>query len=180
MYLYEKTITISPNMKNTLCNHQRFQAVFKEQAKPLYNFMYYRTGNAAKAEDLVQEAFVKLWNNCAKVAIEKAKSFLFTVGNNLFLDGVKHEKVVLKFQQLAINTNTNQSPEYLMEEKEFQARLEQAIQELTEKQRTVFLLNRIDKMTYKEIAAHLEVSVKAVEKLMHKALIKLRKLSTKI
>ena len=142
--------------------------------------MYYRTGNAAKAEDLVQEAFVRLWKNCAKVVMEKAKSFLFSVANNLFLDGVKHQKVVLKFQQLGGSSSTNQSPEYLLEEKEFQQRLENAIQGLTEKQRTVFLLNRIDKMTYKEIAAHLDVSVKAVEKLMHKALVQLRKLSARI
>jgi RNA polymerase sigma-70 factor (ECF subfamily) len=45
---------------------------------------------------------------------------------------------------------------------------------LPEKQRLVFLLSRIEKMTYKEIAELLDISVKAVEKRMHKALVSLR------
>ena len=50
-----------------------------------------------------------------------------------------------------------------------------AIASLPEGQREVFLLNRMDQMTYKEIAEFLGVSQKAVEKRMHKALVKLRK-----
>ena len=63
---------------------------------------------------------------------------------------------------------------FLFEEKEFMKKLQDAIAILPEKQREVFLLNRIDKMTYKEIAVLLNLSVKAVEKRMHNALIVLR------
>jgi RNA polymerase sigma-70 factor (ECF subfamily) len=62
-----------------------------------------------------------------------------------------------------------------MEAKELQRELESAIAQLPEKQRTVFLLNRIDKMTYAEIADQLELSVKAVEKRMSQALVEMRK-----
>ena len=57
-----------------------------------------------------------------------------------------------------------------MEEDEFKTRLEQAISELVPTQREVFLMNRIDKKKYSEIAEELEISVKAVEKRMGKAL----------
>ena len=57
-----------------------------------------------------------------------------------------------------------------MQESEFKLRLEQAISELPETQREVFLMNRIDKLTYAEIAERLGVSVKAIEKRMGKAL----------
>jgi RNA polymerase sigma-70 factor (ECF subfamily) len=53
-------------------------------------------------------------------------------------------------------------------------KLENAISSLPERQREVFLLNRIEKKTFREIAELSNVSVKAIEKLMHKALIKLR------
>jgi len=53
-------------------------------------------------------------------------------------------------------------------------KLENAISSLPERQREVFLLNRIEKKTYKEIAELSGVSVKAIEKLIHKALLKLR------
>jgi len=63
-----------------------------------------------------------------------------------------------------------------MEEKEFMDKLQQTLAELPEGQREVFLLNRIDKKTYTQIAEMLDISVKAVEKRMHNALKHLRKL----
>ena len=62
-----------------------------------------------------------------------------------------------------------------MLEKEFMEKLESTIDNLPEKQREVFLMNRIEKMKYKEIALHLDISVKAVEKRMHQALVVMRK-----
>jgi RNA polymerase sigma-70 factor (ECF subfamily) len=149
-----------------------------EHAEQLRNFLYYKCGDLSRAEDLTQEAFVRLWDNCSKVKVGKAKSFLFTVANNLFLNEAKHQKVVLKFQrhQSSLPTASAESPQFLMEEKEFGQRLEQAISSLSEGQREVFLMNRIDKKTYKEIAETLGISVKAVEKRIHKALLQLRKL----
>jgi len=72
------------------------------------------------------------------------------------------------------NDRTNESPEFLLEEKEFMARLEKVIADLPEKQREVFLLSRIDKKKYSEISEILDISVKAVEKRMSQALITLR------
>jgi len=123
-------------MSDNICQEKVFQSIFVEQAERLRNFMYYKTGNLQQAEDLMQDAFGKLWENCEKVIVAKAKSFLFTVANNLFLNQVEHRKVVLKFE------------------------------------------NRGKK--YREIAEELAISVKAVEKRMHKALAALRKISKKV
>ena len=67
-----------------------------------------------------------------------------------------------------------------METEEFRQQLMGIIAALPESQRTVFLMSRIDKMTYAQIADTLEISVKAVEKRMHKALKSLKKLVKKI
>ncbi|MEM7654956.1 MAG: sigma-70 family RNA polymerase sigma factor, partial [Bacteroidota bacterium] len=77
-------------------------------------------------------------------------------------------------------TTSNETPQFAMEEAEFRHKLETAIASLPEKNRVVFLMNRIEKLTYKEIAERLELSVKAVEKRMHKALIQLRALHPRI
>lgn len=167
-------------MSKDVCAEVVYRSVFEEQAKEVRNFLYYKCGNLEQAEDWMQEAFLRLWENCAKVPLEKTKSYLFTIGNRLFLDYVKHQKVKLKFTQIKRSQQTNQSPEFLLEEKEFQARLEAAITALPENIRIVFLMNRIDKLTYKKIAERLGISVKTVEKRMHKALVELRKLSAKI
>lgn len=127
-----------------------------------------------QAKDLVQEAFIKLWENCHKVPESKAKSFLYTVCNNAFLNEVAHKKVVLRFAEKKQPENNSQSPQFLLEEKEFDVRLQKAIANLTEAQRTAFLLNRIDGKKYREIAEILNISVKAVEKRISQALASLR------
>jgi RNA polymerase sigma-70 factor (ECF subfamily) len=163
-------------MKKKVCDEKVYKSIFVEQAEKVRNFLYYKSGNLSLAEDLVQEAFVKLWENCSKVEFEKAKSYLYTVANNLFLNQVTHNKVKLKFEKKHTSASNLQSPEFLMEENEFKKRLEDGINSLPEEQRIVFLMNRMDKMKYREIAEHLQISTKAVEKRMHKALMHLRKI----
>ncbi len=160
--------------KESICDQKVFEKIYNSHSESLRNFIYYKCGDIDKAEDFVQEAFIKLWKNCTKVLVEKAKSFLFTVTNNLFLNDYAHKKVILKHQQEKRTHQTNENPEFLLEEKEFMVKLEKAIADLPEKQRIVFLLNRIDKKKYREIAELLDVSVKTVEKRMSLALKVLR------
>lgn len=162
-------------LENDICEPDVFDIIYKNNANDLRNFLYYKYGNLKAAEDVVQESFIKLWISCGKVLFEKAKSFLFTVANNLFIDIKRHEKVILKYQGNKKSNIDQESPEFLMEEKEFMIKLQNTIGSLPAKQREVFLLNRIDKKTYKEIAEILQITVKAVEKRMQKALIIVRK-----
>jgi RNA polymerase sigma-70 factor (family 1) len=157
-----------------VCEDSLFEQVFRENARALHNFLYYRCGNQDLAEDLTQESFLKLWKECANVPLEKARGFLYSVARNLFLDHLRHEKVVLRFQQMEPVNQFAQTPDALAEGEELQKRIEQAISQLPENQRLVFLMNRMDNMTYQEIAEHLGLSVKAVEKRMHGALMSLR------
>ena len=129
------------------------------------------------AYDLTQEAFTRLWQNCASVLFNSAKGYVFKTANNLLLNQYEHQKVVLKFQQKPTTSHTNESPEFILEEKELKAQLEAAIAALPEKQRVVFLLSRIEKKTYKEIAEIVGISKQAVEKRMYKALDALRQVA---
>lgn len=160
---------------DNVCDEQIFGSIFTSHSKTIFNYIYYKFGNEEKSHDAVQEAFVKLWENCAKVTPEKAKSYLYTVANNLYLNVIKAEKVRLKYADQHSNTVTHQSPEYVLEEKQFQQKLNDALNSLPENQRTTFLLNRIDGKKYSEIAELEGVSVKAIEKRMHLALKTLRK-----
>ena len=159
---------------DSTCEQVSFRKLYEQYSDRLRNFVYYRFGDSGFAEDAVQESFLRLWKNCAAVPFEKAKSYLFTVANNLILDKVKHQKVRLRHQNQPTKATNIESPQYLLEEQEFKERLEAAIQELPSHQREVFLLNRIEKMKYREIAELLGISQKAVEKRMHKALLFLR------
>ena len=162
-------------LHDTVCEERLFSSIFNKHAKDLHNFLYYRYGDLLNPKDKVQEAFVKLWENCSKVSPDKAKSFVFTTANNLMLNDVAHQKVVLKHHQTKPKTYTNENPEFLMLESEYMDKLQKALSNLTEAQREAFMMNRIEGKRFKEIAEILGISTKAVEKRIYGALEKLRK-----
>ena len=162
-------------MNDSICKESNFHRAYQDNASILRNFLYYKCGNLQKAEDLMQEAFIRLWQNCKKVFLDKAKSFLFTTANRLFLNMMEHEKVVLSFEKNAPKKIESETPESVLRADEFKLRLENAISNLPESQREVFLLNRIDKIPFEEIARLQEVSVSAVHKKIYKALDRLKK-----
>jgi RNA polymerase sigma-70 factor (ECF subfamily) len=165
---------LKPEKNDSVCEEAVYSKVFRTHSKTIFNFIYYKYGNEEKAHDAVQEAFLKLWENCAKVPADKAKSFVYTVANNLYLNVIKADKVRMKYAEKVSSATDTISPEHVMEEKQFREKLERALDSLPENQRTTFLLNRVDGMKYAEIAEMEGVSVKAIEKRMHLALQSLR------
>lgn len=156
-------------LKN-ICSQKVFEDTFNTYAKDLKRFLFFKTQDMDLAEDILQDTFVKLWENCDKVTFSKLKSYLYTVANNLFLNNIKHQKVVNKHKTSSLRIVENETPEFLLVEKEFLHKIERVIASLPQKEREVFLLNRIEKKKYKEIAVMLNISIKTVEKRMHLAL----------
>lgn len=164
------------NLIDKVCEKSIFERIYQQQSTELYRHFYYKFGHSVWAEEVVQEAFIKLWEKCKDVPFRKARSFLFAVANNLSFNKYKHQKVVLKYQKSHTQSKEDhQTPEFVLEEEEFKVKLQNAIQKLTQKQRSVFLLHRVEGKSYKDIAKMEQISVKAVEKRMQNALILLRK-----
>lgn len=161
-------------MQESVCQEDTYNALYHAHFKSVRNYVYYKCGDMDQAQDIAQESFIRLWQKCAEVIFEKVTGFVHTVANRLFLDQLRSEKVSLKFEKNQLPQQNSEDPFYQLRTKEFQEQIEQAISELPEGQREVFLLNRVDKHTFKEIATMLEVSQTAVEKRMTKALIKLK------
>jgi len=166
---------MSQPLQNNICDNLLFERFYKKHSKNLHDFLYYKFGEHLNPQDKVQEAFIKIWQNCGKIEPAKAKSYLFTTANNLMLNAVAHQKVVLKHSKQPQKHSTNESPEFVLQEKEYHKKLQNAISNLTEAQRTAFLLNRVEGKRFKEIAELLDISTKAVEKRIYGALKKLRK-----
>lgn len=166
---------MAKSLFKNICNEQIFAKIYEKYSASLFQFIYYKYGEKVDPEDKVQEAFVKLWQNCEDTPPEKAKSFLFTIANNLTLNEIKHQKVVLKFQETKPKTDTKESPQFILEEKEYLKKLENALANLPEGQREAFMLNRVEGKRHQEIADLLGISRKAVEKRIYSALETLRK-----
>lgn len=163
--------------KENVCEQKVFNELFKKLSEDLYRFLFYKFGPANNPRDMVQEAFSALWQNCHKVTITTAKSYLFTVANNKMLNDLDRKKTALSYQNenSLVKDHTNrESPEFVIEEKEYMNRLQKALDELTEDQRVTFMMNRVEGKKHKEIAEILGISRKAVEKRIYKALDVLR------
>ncbi|WP_111683293.1 RNA polymerase sigma factor [Winogradskyella tangerina] len=164
-----------PNsLHNDICDKFRFSKLYEKYAQSLSNILYYKYGELLNPSDKVQEAFIKLWENCSKIKPEAAKSFLYKTANNMMLNEFKHQKVVLKHQQIKPKDYTNESPEFVLRKKEFLERYERALSRLNEEERVAFLLNKAEGKTHNEVALELNITKKVAEHRIYSALKKLK------
>ena len=148
---------------DNICDNHVFEHIYNRHAKDLQDFLYYKYGAQFNPKDKVQDAFIKLWDNCKKVKLDKAKSFLYTVANNLMLNDIKHQKVVLKYHLEKPKNYSNETPEFILEKKQFLQRYQNVLENLTEEQRVAFLLNKVEGKKHSEIAELIGVTQKVVE-----------------
>ncbi len=171
----EEIKSLARRIKRSDCH--AFKTLFEWYQQAIFNFLYYKLGNIQAAEDVLQEVFVKVWEN--RVQLKEfcsIKSYLFTIANNLALNFIRHHKVVLKYQMEQNNKSPEEeSPYTAFEIKELRENLMQAVTNLPDHQRIVFMLSRFEELSHKEISERLNISVKTVESHIGKALKLLRK-----
>lgn len=153
----------------------QFIEIFHLMYGSVKNYVYFKTGDMEMAEDIAQDTFMKVWEKKESIRDETIKSLLYTIAGNLCKNRFEHQQVVFDFTQKYQANENPASPEFELEFKEFSNKLEKAIGDLPEKNRVVFLMNRIEGLTYNEIANNLGLSVKAIEKRMKNALDDLKK-----
>lgn len=132
--------------------------------------MFYRSGDTELATDIAQETFLKIWEKNNKIDDARVKGLLFKIANNLFVSYYRKEKRSFEFFKHYEPDEKTRTPEEDLIFGQLKENYSYALQKMPEKQRTVYLMSRVDQLTYNEIAEMVGVSVKAVEKRMTLAL----------
>jgi len=149
---------------------QEYRQVFRELYKPVRNFIYFRCSDSDMAEDIAQDVFLKLWETRSRIDKRTVKAFVYTIAHNLTINNVKRRQLQYNFRKAPAPDRDNDSPDKMMEMQEYDQKLQDVLGSLPQGGREVFLMNRLEDLTYQEIAARLGLSVKAIEKRMSKVL----------
>jgi RNA polymerase sigma-70 factor (ECF subfamily) len=148
-----------------------FEELFRVHFSPLLQFAFEYVNDVADAENIVQEVLYNVWKNRRYVNPQlNIKTYLFTAVKNQSLKYLKHQKVHHNFvvKQVSLHTDDD-SPEKLLLYKELETAVQTVIDNLPDKCRMIFCMNRFDRLTYKEIATIQGISIKTVEKYMTRA-----------
>ncbi|QEC44217.1 RNA polymerase sigma-70 factor [Pseudobacter ginsenosidimutans] len=153
--------------------YHQFQQEFSHHYEPLCQYAFSFVKEIHAAEDIVQDIFVHVWEKKQSlVGNEGMRYYLFTAVRNNCLTWLQRNK------RSVVTTLTGQeglqtAPEEYRKEKtetDFHTLMQSALDKLPPKCREVFVLSRMSKLTYQEIADTQGISVKTVENQMGKAL----------
>lgn len=148
-----------------------YEDFFIQNYESLCSFIYSYIPDIEIAKDIVQDTFISLWQNRDKYHL--TNSLLYTIAKNKSIDYLKanHQTKILKGISIDVFTNISQpNQEEESETKEITEEIWEYVETLPPQCKKIFLLSRLDNLKNKEIADQLDISIKAVEKQITKAL----------
>jgi RNA polymerase sigma-70 factor, ECF subfamily len=162
-------------------NLEAFDKLFLKYYQPLCRFSFAIQKNEQAAEDIVQDLFVYLWENRQTVNITTSvKAFLYTSVRNRTLNYIKSSGTRRNWESTHVDLNFEETTdEVVAETNETFELIEQAINELPEKCKEIFILNRKYNLKYNDIAKKLNLSPKTVENQIGIALKRIREYLSK-
>ncbi len=153
-------------------DERSFQEVFEKYYKELCISALFLVKDFDVSEDIVQELFVKLWEQRKVLAISTSiKSYLIVATKNNCKNYLAHQKVMKRYENdLLLNNIQNISRKELFTDPYLQNKITKSIDLLSPKCKLIFKMSRFKGYKYKEIANKLNISQKTVEAQMGKAL----------
>lgn len=143
-----------------------FAEIYHRYWKPLFYTAYGIIRDKEIGQDIVQEVFVDLWQRKREVTIQNLKAYLQQATRFQTLKAIRNQKANDEFYTRLAKATADIVYENPLLFKEQETLLRQVLDGLPEDCRYIFRLSREEQMTYKQIAARLEISEKTVEKKM--------------
>jgi RNA polymerase sigma-70 factor (ECF subfamily) len=167
-----------------------FEELVERYQHRLLAVMTHLCGDPSEAEDLAQEAFLRVYRSRKEYHPQaKFATWLFTIANNLVLNSLRRKRRKPSVQldvhesgplgarpEESLVYDRAPAPEQRLDHLELSAVVQKALAQLNERQRFAVVLNKFEDMSYQEIAAVMQISVKAVKSLLSRARSQLREL----
>lgn len=160
-------------------SEEAFAALFNTYKDKLFGFAMALTNSTVKAEDLVQDVFLKIWQNRFRIAeIENINAFIFRMAQNQAIDELRRfSKETLAHSSEFVNEESlSPNPAEHLLNKEILEKIDEAINQLPPQQKRIYTLYNVDGYKYHEIASDLNLSVSTVRNHLSQAIGNIRKL----
>lgn len=140
-----------------------FKMIYDAHFDDLRRYLIYRSGDQDLSKDIAQNVFMKVWTKKIEIALGNIKSLLFKMATDEFISHIRKKKVEKEYTE-SIDLKLIREPDNNDDLLEKKVLFQKALNQLPEKQKTAFLMNKMQGLTYKEIAEILNLSQKAIEK----------------
>ena len=158
--------------------HRQFDTAKQQYRDRLYSYAWYSLRSKADAEDVVQEAFLKLWEHMKSVDPAQTGAWLMRVTQNLIVDHVRRRKARQSWTDADADLDAIAQED--TQDSQLQGTLkrivEHSIAQLQDPYRTTVILREIQGLNYQEIATILRVSVDHVKTDLFRGRRKLREI----
>lgn len=147
-----------------------FTEIVSRHLNAVIHFALRYVGRRAEAEDVAQEAFIRIWKNAAKWEPKgfTFRSWLYRITYNLCIDELRKRKPVTDVEDEVLPSLGDQPDEGLYRDQQ-QQKVAHALDELPERQRTAITLCVYQGMSNRDAAQVMEISVEALESLLSRA-----------
>jgi RNA polymerase sigma-70 factor (ECF subfamily) len=150
-----------------------FHTVYQRHAAELHRFALYLTGNPAVADDLVADAFVRLWTASGEIRTDTVRAYLIAIVRNLHRNSLRRGARDVPLDDTHVVADMAASIDLRIEHRETLARVRETIASLAEIDRSALLLRALHEMPYEDIARVLEISLSAAKVKVHRARLRL-------
>lgn len=143
-----------------------FKTLYDKYKQKLYGYALYLSKNAHEAEEIVQVAFISVWENRDKIDPDKPFShYLFRIVQNRFCDIFRKRIVENCYADYVKVHEKDIADDFLaaMNHAETEKIILKLLEKIPEQRRTIFKLSRYDNLTYKQIAQQLQISENTVD-----------------
>ncbi|MSQ09950.1 MAG: sigma-70 family RNA polymerase sigma factor [Dehalococcoidia bacterium] len=149
---------------------QAFAELVVRYQDRLYNYLYRMTGSREDAQDLTQEAFVRVYQALPRFHLEAPfRPWLYKIATNLAINQLKGRKPAIVLEDYVPSRALDDSPERQVETHEVQRIIAAAIAELPDTYRPVVLMRHVEELSYDEIGKALDLPIGTVKVRLHRA-----------
>lgn len=141
-----------------------FEKVYNTYFDKIYSFVFNQCKSETVSEEVVQQVFVKLWEKRDRLSIEYPLEVqLYRMTKSLFIDELRKEAHRRKYLESLENKYCLEYSNERLEQKDELESVFAIINKMPPKRKAIFMMSRVENLSYKEIAEILSVSPRTVE-----------------